>query len=201
MFIIRTVKHTLDIIMFTFDNCITKNDFRCLAKEKRNSLGICDVSEKLVSQIRNADFYRFAKTVMLYYPKGSEYNLLPLLEDNKKFIFPVVENDDIYPVFYDPNKGFKTGEFHIQEPIGEVVDDFSTIDLVVLPALCCNKFGYRLGYGKAFYDRFLAKLTNKTVTTIAIYSEFLVDDLPVESHDKRVDFIITEQKIYNCHLF
>ena len=184
-----------------FVGCKTKNDFRRIAKEIRNSLAIADVSKKLVTQIRNLELYKSAKMVMIYYPVGSEYNLLPLLEDNKKFLFPVIKGDEIYPVQYDKVKGFKLGKFNINEPIGDIIVDFESLDLLILPALCCSKKGCRLGYGKGFYDRFLAKISSNVATIIAIHSSLLLENIPSECHDEKVDVVVSEEKVYSCALF
>ena len=63
------------------------------------------------------------------------------------------------------------------------------LDLVVVPALMADKSGFRLGYGGGFYDRFLVE--NKTVKTILpIAKELIVEELPHEEFDIKIDEII-----------
>ncbi|MBR2526366.1 5-formyltetrahydrofolate cyclo-ligase, partial [bacterium] len=64
------------------------------------------------------------------------------------------------------------------------------IDLIILPALAADKNNFRLGYGKGYYDRLLSKTTAKTILPIA--KELVFENLPVESHDKQVDIVITD---------
>lgn len=60
-----------------------------------------------------------------------------------------------------------------------------------VPALAASKNGYRLGYGRGFYDRFLEKWKGDVVSVLCLPSEdFLFDTLPIEDHDQRVDTII-----------
>ena len=62
------------------------------------------------------------------------------------------------------------------------------IDLVIVPALMVDKKGYRLGYGGGFYDRFLNKFKVKTITCIP--EIFVVDSLPYDDFDVKIDEII-----------
>ncbi|HOP11043.1 MAG TPA: 5-formyltetrahydrofolate cyclo-ligase [Oscillospiraceae bacterium] len=64
----------------------------------------------------------------------------------------------------------------------------SMIDLTVLPCLCADAEGYRIGYGKGYYDRFLTDY--KGFSVVLCRKELLVDQIPVESHDQKVDFVI-----------
>ena len=58
-----------------------------------------------------------------------------------------------------------------------------------VPALCCDRGGLRLGYGRGYYDRFLAGFPGKSV--VICYSDFVMK-VPAEPHDMRADEIITE---------
>ena len=57
---------------------------------------------------------------------------------------------------------------------------------------------YRLGYGGGYYDRAIAKLRQvKKIITIGIgFDGQKVDNIPTEPHDQKLDFIITEEKLY-----
>jgi 5-formyltetrahydrofolate cyclo-ligase len=63
-----------------------------------------------------------------------------------------------------------------------------------VPGVAFDKNGYRLGYGKGFYDRFLAE--KKTVAVGLGYSFQLISSLPLGSHDKSLDAIATEDGIH-----
>lgn len=67
-------------------------------------------------------------------------------------------------------------------------------DLTITPGLSFDKEKNRLGYGGGYYDKFFAK--NKTIKAGLMISDFLSIKLPIENTDVKVDFIITEEKIY-----
>lgn len=177
-----------------------KQEFRNKAKEIRNKLNTSIISKAIINNIKQWDVYKNAKTVMIFYPIGSEINLLELInDDSKTFVFPIVTGSDMKPVIYNKNKGFKTGAFNIKEPIGDIVK-INDIDLILMPALAVDKEGCRLGYGKGYYDRFLKNIKN-TATAVPISEHLLFDSIPKEVHDQKADFIITENQIINTSLF
>lgn len=64
--------------------------------------------------------------------------------------------------------------------------------VLIVPALCFDANGYRLGYGKGYYDRFISRYKGYTVGVC--YSEFITDDIPVDGYDRCVDIVITEEQ-------
>ena len=67
-------------------------------------------------------------------------------------------------------------------------------DLLVVPAIACDHFGARIGYGKGFYDRYLNE--NSQIKTICLIYDDLITEkpIPVEIHDQKMDLIITENR-------
>lgn len=87
----------------------------------------------------------------------------------------------------------QTGNYNIPEPISDV-EFKSKPDLIIIPALSCDIYGNRLGYGGGYYDRFLSE-TKSGVKVAIIYDCLLCESLPVENTDIPVDIIITESRI------
>ena len=173
-----------------------KNYYRKNCKLIRANLDSNLYSKKIVSIIKSWDIFIQAKNIMLFYPINNEISLLDLLkDDSKNFYFPVVAGKTMYPVAYSENSGFCTGAFGIKVPIGEKFEDFSIFDLIFVPGLAVDNYGYRIGYGKGYYDRFLKKISNKCVKAIPIHSNLLFEKLPSEKHDVYCDFIVTEKQI------
>ena len=82
------------------------------------------------------------------------------------------------------------GRFGIMEPVNRTAPAIPDEDsLCIVPALTCDKSGLRLGYGRGYYDRFLAGFPGKSV--IICYSDF-VGEVPAEPHDRRADAVITD---------
>ena len=85
----------------------------------------------------------------------------------------------------------ETSAFHIDAPQGPAFLDFSSIDLIVVPGVAFTLDGSRLGRGGGYYDRFLSRPEIQHAATIGIcFPCQLLDRLPVEPHDVRMDHII-----------
>ena len=167
-----------------------KSELREYSKNIRRSLDMKSISAEIVSNIRQADFYKNARDVMIFYPLPNEVDLLGLLADNKKFYLPrmkgeLLEGDEL-----------KCARYNIYEPTTDALTNFYP-DIVFVPALCADTCCNRIGYGGGFYDRFLLKLRSaetKTRFYIALPEELLEADLPVCDTDMKCDGIITQKK-------
>lgn len=68
----------------------------------------------------------------------------------------------------------------------------AAIDLVLVPGVAFTADGWRLGQGGGWYDRFLPMLRPDAVTVGVAFAAQVVDALPVEPHDVRVDLVVTD---------
>jgi 5-formyltetrahydrofolate cyclo-ligase len=66
------------------------------------------------------------------------------------------ETGELSSVVFDAKTGFTENDWGIREPEGDAADP-AGLDLVIVPLLCFDVRGHRVGYGKGFYDRFLAR--------------------------------------------
>jgi 5-formyltetrahydrofolate cyclo-ligase len=146
-------------------------------------------SVQMWSAIAEMPEYIAARTVMAYAGIGTEPDTEPLLArlraDGKLVVLPRVVGPMIEAATGELTR---TGSFGIPEPDGPTIDP-ATIDLVVVPGLAFTADGRRLGQGKGYYDRFLPLTSAFTVG--ACFVELLVDDLPIEDHDVRLDRVIS----------
>lgn len=85
------------------------------------------------------------------------------------------------------------GPYGIKQPKSPRRSDISSLEYVLVPLAAFDGFGNRLGYGKGYYDRFLAQLPDTTTKIGLAYSSQEVDEIPSEIHDVPLDLIITEQ--------
>jgi len=69
------------------------------------------------------------------------------------------------------------------------------IDIAVLPGLAFDEKGARIGSGKGYYDRLIPRLAITTRKVALTFEEQIVPQIPMESHDKHVDIIITDKRI------
>lgn len=95
---------------------------------------------------------------------------------------------------YTPGCPMAPASFGIQEPtIDCPLISKEQVDLVVVPALCYDRQGYRLGYGGGYYDRWLAGYTGATVGMCR--EAVLQDRVPTEAHDKPVQVVVTDTRV------
>lgn len=150
-------------------------------------------SVAVVAQLQEQPLFRAAQTVMLYYSLPDEVNthaLVMQLVQSKRVILPTIVGQDIVPVEFTGKEQLVEGDFHIAEPRNAAYT--GTFDLIVVPGMAFDASGHRLGRGKGFYDRFLAKHPN--VPTIGLCFDFqLVKEVPAEPFDKPVDYVVCEK--------
>ncbi len=94
------------------------------------------------------------------------------------------------------NTKIKKNEYHIPEPVDGLKVPTSKIDVVFVPLLAFDKAGNRVGYGKGFYDKFLA-LCNPETIKIGL-SFFEAEDLiaAVFENDVKLDYCVTPSGFY-----
>jgi 5-formyltetrahydrofolate cyclo-ligase len=85
------------------------------------------------------------------------------------------------------------GRYGLLEPVGPRlgVTAIGTAGVVVVPALAVDRTGVRLGRGGGFYDRALVHARRDAVLVAVVFDDELVDELPAEPHDRRVDAVVT----------
>ena len=168
----------------------SKNDLRITAKKIRESLNTESISELIVSKICDNEIFKKSLNIMIFYPLENEINLLSLLKySDKNFYLPRIIDNDLEVCPYSIGDKLLISKFKTKEPLTDKINP-EILDLIFVPALMADKFNYRLGYGKGFYDRFLNTTNAKTIVPIA--KELIIDKLPTEQHDKKVDYVITQ---------
>ena len=94
---------------------------------------------------------------------------------------------------FDPRIPMQKAAFGIWEPSEEaVLLSKADIDLALVPAVCYDRRGYRLGFGGGYYDRWLKDFSGRTVGLCR--RSLLQEQVPIEEHDARVDVVLTEQE-------
>jgi len=86
------------------------------------------------------------------------------------------------------------GAFGIPEPRGSRIIPLASLDLLLVPGVAFDMAGHRLGYGKGFYDRILHGRAAHALLVGLCFEQQLIGKLPVETHDVRMDMIITEER-------
>lgn len=108
----------------------------------------------------------------------------------KRILLPVVVGDDLELRIYTGPEDMATGSYGIEEPTGELFTDYATIDFIAVPGVAFDLKGNRLGRGKGYYDRLLPRIPSAYKAGICFPFQ-LVEEVPAESFDIRMDIIIT----------
>lgn len=176
-----------------------KDELRIKAKEIRKKLDIGLISSKIYDKLINLNEYKHSKNIFCYYSFRDEVITQNFFEDEtKKWYIPKIDNGNLLVCDFNNNCLVKN-RFGVLEPSSEnlkEIENKNDIDLVIVPALMIDRSGYRLGYGKGYYDRFLSSLSSRPKLISLIPEALLIQSLPVEEHDYKCDIIITENDVF-----
>ena len=93
------------------------------------------------------------------------------------------------------------GLWGIPEPLPERcvrIEAAGKVDFILLPGVAFGRDGSRVGYGGGYYDRLIARLPHHPVLASAAYAMQLVEGIPQETTDCRVQWLVTEHEIIDC---
>ena len=97
---------------------------------------------------------------------------------------------------YMPDRPMVSVSFGISEPdLSCPILTQDEIDLILVPAVCYDRRGFRLGFGGGYYDRWLSGFSGVTVGLCR--DCVLQEHVPNEDHDRRVEFLLTESRRFS----
>ena len=198
---------------------MTKQELR---QEIRRRKAACSLEERaalsalVTARLLQHPHWTSAQTVLLYHSLPDEVNTHDLIRqacaEGKRVLLPAVVGDDLelrelpqpsalspQPSALSPQSpSLREGAFHILEPTGPLFTDYDAIDLAVIPGVAFTPDGRRLGRGRGYYDRLLARLNIHHSTTgpacaytIGLAFPFqLLEDIPTEPHDIKLNEIL-----------
>lgn len=177
-----------------------KNLMREAVLKRRNSLSEGEIKEfsiRIANKLMDLEPVLKAKSMMGFASIRNEVDLSFLLEKEKKkgktILLPrVEENVNIEAVEFRGWEHTIPGSFGISEPLGPIFSP-EKIDVILVPGLVFDPNGYRLGYGKGYYDRFLRRLGKKTFLCGVCYEFQVVENVFPHEADVPVDWIVTEK--------
>lgn len=155
------------------------------------------ISHELIKKFLATKIYRETKILMAYASTPDELQLNELFAacfaDKKILAIPFIVSKGKMQAVEVPNfDALEVGKFNILTVKHELRNfiEPAQIDCVIVPGAAFDKFGRRLGLGGGYYDRFLPLAVNAKKIALA-YDFQLVDTLPLETHDARIDAILT----------
>ena len=185
-----------------------KNEIRAQYKERRAAITPEERhvrDEKICALFLSSITYRYAKVLLLYAPMEGEIDIYPIvrqaLSDGKTVAFPRCSSRDCTMEYHivTSTEALTPGAYGIMEPaedapvcrIGEDAADLHPVCIV--PGLVFDRAGYRVGYGKGYYDRYLC--TFPGVRVGMVYADFILPQIPRGRFDLAVDVLVKEKGV------
>lgn len=160
------------------------------------------IEKKILEKFFIQSFWKDANIVGITYATSLEWNTKRIIQkgwnENKKIVLPICNPQHKTMSFIQINdfNELERGYGNILEPKyhSQMASMNEFIDLLIVPGIVFDVKGYRIGYGGGFYDRYLGEPRHKT-TTVALAAEGQIkENLPIDSYDVPVDYIITENR-------
>lgn len=189
-----------------------KKELRKELLGKRNNISAAErkiKNDSVIQRLQELAIYKQAYTVLFYVSFGSEVDTHPLIKkafkDKKRVAVPLVNGQTLDIKQITSFSQLKPGAMGILEPSEKQPSiNPAEINVIIVPGIAFDKKHFRLGYGGGYYDRLLSQYSvnhqpstvNSSITSIGLaFQEQIVEKLPVDKHDQKVDFIITDKKL------
>lgn len=183
-----------------------KNELRKKYLSLRKELCDRDVdilSNKVYSNLRNIFEYSRSTSFMIYLDYKKEVKTTKIIQEllnyNKTVIIPISKPNTIELGLSKLNSfsDLEIGTYGILEPKKNKIIPVSpeVIDMIIVPGVVFDRNGYRIGYGKGYYDRFLGSLDHEFTTVGLCYDLQLIDEIPRGIFDYKLDYITTNNEV------
>jgi 5-formyltetrahydrofolate cyclo-ligase len=142
----------------------------------------------------NFEIFSAANPIGLYLPLKGEPDLTSLLDNNWVFCLPKINGDKIEFVHYHKSMVLEKESKGIKHPPSDTI---LVPSIVIVPGLAYCQKGYRLGFGSGCYDKYFSRpIINTPTTKIGVcFDKYLLESLPIEKHDTKFDYVITENTV------
>ena len=186
-------------------NMETKKEIRSRLKKQRSLMSADEcrsMSHEIYKRLIALELDRDYDNILLYSPIRNEVNtdeyFAYLINKAKKIYYPRVCGDEMSFYRVRSLDELNCGSFNIKEP--DMTDEYTQADgraLMIVPGLGFSYTGYRIGYGKGFYDRYLSSFTKRdTVMAVGVGYDFqLLGNVTFEDeYDVPLDGVITDKR-------
>lgn len=184
-----------------------KADIRKIYKEKRRELSDAEkykLEDLLLIQFQQSGI-GIPTRIMTYAGSSKLHEIDPSLimrychfiNPEVVFYYPVIHEEEMFPVITDENTLFQLNAFGIEEPVDGTEVEEEDIDMVIVPLLAFDTKGNRVGYGKGYYDRFLINCREDCITVGLSYFEAMDEVIDADSFDVPLLYVITPNQSYS----
>lgn len=178
-----------------------KAKLRSIYLNKRKRLSRREVLEKsslILDRLKELQNVIKYERFLIYMPINNEVlttEIIESLDSKGRGVYLPVLYDGLYKICkFRVGDDLIEGPHRILQPASGRFIKSSEIEVAIVPGLAFSKDGARLGYGKGVFDKLL--LGSGAIKIGLAYEFQIVNKLPQEKHDMKMDFVITEKKIY-----
>ena len=175
-----------------------KGEVRKMMRERKRAVPMEEKlrrSDAILHRLEELPLFREARVVLLYWSMSDEVQTHRFVERwyrEKTVLLPCVDGDELRLRRYTgPDCMVEGPQFGISEPTGPEWTDLAAVDLIVVPGVAFDRQGNRMGRGRGFYDRLLKSTPNAVKCGVAFDFQ-LLDEIPTEPHDVKMDFVSSE---------
>lgn len=184
-----------------------KQDLRARSKERRRNMEPEEkrmLDKAIAENVRRLKEYKPAKTILIYMSTPIEVDTVEIIKnawaDGKKVAVPrcIPETRNMEFHYIDNLDCLSVGSFSVLEPDESlpIVTDFTGC-LMIVPGMHFDMKGYRIGYGKGYYDRYMVRFSG--VSAGVCYSNELKPFLYHGRYDRHVGIVVTDKRIKTCN--
>jgi 5-formyltetrahydrofolate cyclo-ligase len=154
-------------------------------------------SREICEAVAQHPAYQAARTVAIFDAMPSEPHVERLWEiAPRRFMYPRIDGHHLLLIEVADRTMLRAhpagAKFREPEHDDDRVVPISAIDLILVPGLAFTREGWRLGRGGGYYDRLLPLLRPDAIALGVCFAEQIVERLPVEGHDMRMDGVIAD---------
>lgn len=161
--------------------------------------------ELIIDRLTELKEFKEAKVILLYVSVRSEPDTRALIRDcliaQKRIFLPRInkEKGELEIREISSIDQLKKGPYGIPEPDQDSpLRDINEAELIIVPGVAFDRRGGRIGYGAGYYDKLLTGLKKEIPVVAIAYDDQIVEEIPLEPHDKLVDLIITDREVIYC---
>lgn len=187
---------------------LSKEELRKIVAERKQAIAdtqemSCKVTDNfmLLSQLETCN------TIMTYVDFGKEVRTVPLisglLRQGKQIVVPYCEDGEIQLFLLKNLSQLAPGYFGILEPKIELrrLSEYrirpEELQMIIVPGVAFDSKGGRVGRGKGFYDRFLAKTLESTLKIGFAFDFQIFEQVPMSEYDHFLNIVVSENNIYH----
>lgn len=164
------------------------------------------LSRRIWARLEGLAEFAAARTLLVYLDVRNEvrtrFRLAELLASDRRIVVPYCDGKRLRLVQLRDPAELEPGAFGVLEPTAELRAraerrvEPAEVDLVIVPGVAFDRRGGRLGHGQGYYDRLLAELRPDAARIGLAFACQIVASVPLETHDVRVDAVVTEDAVY-----